>query len=57
MTRIELLERLAYAFQNNFVQCLHNTNSGDRMVKIEAEGKQRAGKKPNPLDESERFIV
>jgi len=27
------------------------------MVKIEAEGKQRIGKKPNPLDESKRFIV
>jgi len=27
------------------------------MVKIEAEGKQRIGKKPNPLDELEGFIV
>jgi len=26
------------------------------MVKNETEGKQRAGKKPNPLDELERFI-
>jgi len=27
------------------------------MVKIEAEGKPRVGKKQNPLDESEGFIA
>ena len=54
---LQLLKGLADAFQNNFVQCLHNTNNANEMVKIRTEGKICAVKKPNPLDESEGFIA